>query len=70
MKTSPKRKNRFMAFLSSLCSAKPNAEREVSKDKKKCKLKVNKVPRLTFQLDRVLVKISRKNVAKEEFMEN
>ena len=59
-----------MAFLSSLCSAKPNTDRNESRDKKKCKFKVQKVPRLTFQLDRVLVKLSRKNVAEEEFMEN
>jgi hypothetical protein len=59
-----------MAFLSSLCSAKPNQDGKEAKDKKKSKLKVHKVPRLTFQLDRILVKLSRKNVAEEEFMEN
>lgn len=63
MKQSPKQKNRFMAFLTSLCSAKPPADRTDSVNKKKCKLKVNKIPRLTFQLDRALVKVSRKNVA-------
>lgn len=63
MKDIPKKKSRFMAFLSSLCSTRPSNDRSLSKDKKKCKLKVNKVPRLTFQLDRVLVKLSRKNVA-------
>jgi len=63
MKESPKKKNKFMAFLSSLCSSRPSPDRDSSKDKKKPKFKVNKVPRLTFQLDRVLVKLSRKNVA-------
>lgn len=60
--TTAKRKNRFLAFLTSLCSAQPNRN-DISGDKKKSKYKINKIPRLTFQLDRVLVKVSRKNVA-------
>lgn len=63
MKESTKKKNRLLAFLTSICSAQSNRDCDNSKDKKKSKLKVNKIPRLTFQLDRVLVKVSRKNVA-------
>ena len=58
-----KKKNKFLAFLTSLCSTQSSRDCDSSKDKKKSKLKVNKIPRLTFQLDRVLVKVSRKNVA-------
>lgn len=63
MKEQTKKKNRFLAFFTSLCTSKTNRDYENSKDKNKSKYKVNKIPRLTFQLDRVLVKVSRKNVA-------
>lgn len=63
MNEATRKKNKFFAFLTSLCSSQSSRDRENSKDMKKSKLKINKIPRLTFQLDRVLVKVSRKNVA-------
>lgn len=52
-----------MTFLSSICSPYADKEEPVSKNLKKPKHKVTKTPRLTFSLDRVLVKLSRKNIA-------
>lgn len=66
---SHKKRGKIMTFLNSICSPYADKEEPIPKNNKKVKHKITKTPRLTFSLDRVLVKLSRKNIAEEEFMQ-